>query len=341
MNKKILVTGAAGFIGYHLVKYLASNGYDVIGIDNINDYYPTSLKYDRLSDLGFDKSVIRYNIFVESIIYPKCKFIRMDIQDAGGIMLLFQKEQFDTVIHLAAQAGVRYSIENPKSYVDSNIVGFMNILEGCRQIKIEHLIYASSSSIYGLNAKQPFSIKEQVDKPISLYAATKKSNELMAHVYSHLYNISTTGLRFFTVYGAWGRPDMAPFIFADSINNNKPMQIFNHGEMMRDFTYIGDIVNGLGKILEKGPIEKYNIYNLGNNKPINLLYFVECLEKAFGKKAEKKMLDMQPGDVVSTWADVSDLIKDYDYSPNTPIEAGTAEFVKWYQDYYKNKWQVE
>ena len=235
MHKKVLVTGAAGFIGYHLVKHLAKQGYEVMGIDNINDYYPTSLKYDRLSDLGFNKAKIRYNIFVESEIYRNCKFVRMDIQDAGGIMLLFQNGQFDTVIHLAAQAGVRYSIENPKSYVDSNIVGFMNILEGCRHTGVQHLMYASSSSIYGLSSPQPFSINEQVDKPISLYAATKKANELMAHVYSHLYNMNTTGLRFFTVYGPWGRPDMAPFIYAESIDNQKPMQIFNHGEMMRDF----------------------------------------------------------------------------------------------------------
>ncbi|MCT7626098.1 NAD-dependent epimerase [Aliarcobacter butzleri] len=336
---KILVTGTAGFIGYHLALKLLERGDEVVGLDNINNYYNVNLKYARLTKLGINKEKIEENKLVASKIYPKHKFIKMDLSNTENIYKLFETEKFDAVCNLAAQAGVRYSLENPHAYIDSNIKGFMNILEACRYNDVKNLCYASSSSVYGLNKSQPFKTTDKTDTPISLYAATKKSNELMAHTYSHLFGISTTGLRFFTVYGPWGRPDMAPMLFTNAILNNKEIKVFNHGNMSRDFTYIDDIVDGIIKVIDnpvktKSNLAPYKIYNIGNNSPIQLLDFIETLEKSIGLEAKKNFLPMQDGDVESTYADVEDLIKDFNYKPNTKLADGIDEFVKWYKSFY-------
>lgn len=335
---KVLVTGAAGFIGFHVTKELLTRGDTVVGIDNINDYYDVKLKEGRL------------NALAEHPLSENFTFIKMDVADRQKMDLLFSDSAFDKVVHLAAQAGVRYSIENPHAYVDSNLIGFMNILEGCRHNKIKHLVYASSSSVYGSNETTPFAVTDNVDHPVSLYAASKKANELMAHTYSHLYQLPTTGLRFFTVYGPWGRPDMALFKFTESILNKKPIQVFNYGNHHRDFTYIDDIVNGvilsLDKIAQgnenwdgKNPDPSsskapYKIYNIGAHNPVNLLKFIETLEKALGKQAIKEMLPMQPGDVPDTYADVSTLTEDTGYSPKTDLTTGVQQFVNWYHSFY-------
>jgi len=337
---KILITGTAGFIGFHLANKLLSQGIEVVGIDNINDYYSTELKYARLAEAGISREAENWQQKISSTKYPNYSFVRMNLEDREAINQLFQHEKFDVVCNLAAQAGVRYSIENPHAYIDSNIVGFANILEACRHNRIQHLLYASSSSVYGNNTKMPLSTTDQVDHPVSLYAATKKSNELMAHTYSHLYGIPTTGLRFFTVYGPWGRPDMAYFSFTKNILAGKTIRIFNHGDLYRDFTYIDDIVDGIVKMLQqpqttgnngKAP---YKLYNIGNSSPVKLMDFIETIEKALGKEAVKEYHDMQPGDVYKTFADVSELQKDFDYSPDTPLDQGIGKFVEWYKSYY-------
>ncbi len=326
-NKKYLVTGAAGFIGYHFSRKLLTAGATVTGLDNMNGYYDVSLKQERLDQLsGFD----HFN------------FVLGDLADAQGLNELFARCRPDIVINLAAQAGVRYSIDNPQAYIQSNVVGFFNILEACRQYPVEHLIYASSSSVYGGNEKVPFAADDPTDCPVSLYAATKKSNELMAYSYSRLYRIPVTGLRFFTVYGPMGRPDMAYFSFAEKIMSEKPIQIYNNGDMFRDFTYIDDIVRGMEKILSKPPAEdlqgaSYKIYNIGNNKPENLQYFIEVLESVLGKKAVKEYLPMQPGDVYQTYADITDLQKDVGFRPETDIETGLKLFARWFLDYYRKE----
>ena len=334
---KILVTGAAGFIGSMQAIHLLERGDEVVGIDNLNDYYDVNLKLARLARLQE---------------YPNFKFIKLDIADRQTVADLFANEGFQRVVHLAAQAGVRYSITHPHAYIDSNIVGFMDILEGCRHHHVEHLVYASSSSVYGANTKMPFSVHDNVDHPVSLYAASKKANELMAHTYSHLYKLPTTGLRFFTVYGPWGRPDMSPILFAKNIMQDKPIDVFNYGNHRRDFTYIDDIVTGVIKVLDK-PAQAnpawvsetpdpgtstapYRVYNIGNNTPVHLLDFIGALEDAIGKQAIKNLLPMQPGDVPDTYADVSDLIADFDYKPNTPLKDGVGAFVAWYKGYIAN-----
>jgi UDP-glucuronate 4-epimerase len=337
---KILVTGAAGFIGFHTCLKLVNQGHEVYGIDNINDYYDLKLKFDRLNELGFNEAASKlFKNEVQSSKFNSLRFSRIDLVDHESIDILFKQEQFEVVCNLAAQAGVRYSIENPKAYIDSNISGFLNILEGCRNHKVKHLVYASSSSVYGENKKVPFKTTDNVDHPISLYAATKKSNELMAHTYGHLYNFKTTGLRFFTVYGPWGRPDMAYYLFADAISNNRPIKVFNNGEMERDFTYIDDIVNGVTKIIEKNIYsrEHYKIYNIGNNKTESLQDFITTIEQVLGKEAIKEMYPMQQGDVPKTFADVDELIKDYKYSPDTDIEFGIESFTNWFLKYNKTK----
>ncbi len=335
---KILVTGAAGFIGYHLCEALLKRDIEVIGLDNINDYYDVDLKYGRLMQLGIERSgAEQFDVINESTKHGRnLTFIRIDLEDRLALPKLFKNNDISIVCNLAAQAGVRYSLENPESYVDSNIVGFLNLLECCRHYKVEHLVYASSSSVYGLNKKIPFSTDDNVDHPISLYAASKKSNELMAHTYSHLYRFTTTGLRFFTVYGPWGRPDMALFLFADAIMAGRPIKVFNHGEMERDFTYVDDIVEGMVRVLTRSTERKelYKVYNIGNNKAVKLTEFISEIEANMGKKAKKEMLPMQPGDVYRTWADTGPLIRDFDYSPDTPIQKGIKEFVDWYLDYY-------
>ena len=323
-NKKILITGVAGFVGFHLAKKLLEQGMTIIGYDNLNDYYEVSLKESRLELLKD---------------YEKFTFLKGDLADHEAIFELFKAHCPSVVVNLAAQAGVRYSIDNPRAYLDSNVIGFFNILEACRKYPVEHLLYASSSSVYGNQEKTPFSTTDHVDHPISLYAATKKSNELMAHTYSHLYGIPSTGLRFFTVYGPYGRPDMAYFGFTNKIVKGEAIKIFNNGNMLRDFTYIDDIVQGIENMLfspPKGKNEKvpYKIYNIGNNQPVKLMYFIEVLEQAIGKKAIKVFYPMQPGDVYQTYADVSDLMNDFDFRPSTSIEEGIERFVKWYKDYY-------
>jgi len=340
---KILITGAAGFIGYHLTLKLIENGHNVMGIDNLNDYYDVRLKLDRLKELGIDSdNALHPNKTVASDSFKSFKFVRMSIEDRENLPQLFDHNHFDVVCNLAAQAGVRYSLENPEAYVDSNIVGFLNVLECCKNHNIEHLVYASSSSVYGMNKKVPFNTTDSVDQPISLYAASKKSNELMAHTYSHLYGIRTTGLRFFTVYGPWGRPDMAMFLFTEAILNHKPIKVFNHGKLERDFTYIDDIVQGITQIVENKHTAAYNsdnlyhLYNIGNSKSVKLLDFIEAIEDEIGLKASKEMMPMQPGDVEKTWADVSGLERDYNYRPNTPIKSGVKKFVAWYKTYYGN-----
>jgi UDP-glucuronate 4-epimerase len=326
---KVLLTGAAGFIGLHTALALLSRGDLVVGVDNLNDYYDISLKEARLKAILAHPNADNF------------KFVRLDLAEREATEKLFADEKPDTVVHLAAQAGVRYSLENPHAYISSNIVGFTNILEGCRAIQPQHLVYASSSSVYGGNTKLPFSETDPVDNPVSLYAATKKANELMAHTYSHLYGIPTTGLRFFTVYGPWGRPDMAPFLFADAILNRKPIRVFNHGDMMRDFTYIDDIVEGVIRVLDKPatPLKEnvsapYKLFNIGNNQPEKLLDFIGYLENAFGIKAEKEFLPMQAGDVKATFADTSALDAWVGFKPNTNLKVGVEKFVAWYQSYY-------
>lgn len=337
-SRKILITGAAGFIGFHLAQKLLDIGYEVVGIDNINDYYDVDLKFDRLMELGIEReSAERYHQKIHSSTGLNFTFIRVNLEDREQLPKIFAEHKFEQVCNLAAQAGVRYSIENPEAYIDSNVVGFLNLLECCRNYKVRHLIYASSSSVYGQNEKVPFSVEDNVDHPISLYAATKKSNELMAHTYSHLYNFKTTGLRFFTVYGPWGRPDMAMFLFTDAIVKGKPIKVFNNGDLERDFTYIDDIVEGVVKIVnsdQKNPETNYSLYNIGNSKPVKLMEFIEEIEKHLGTKAEKEMYPMQPGDVSRTWADVDSLKEDFDYNPHTPVSKGVKNFIAWFRDYY-------
>lgn len=382
--KRILITGAAGFIGFHLVERLLKEGYKVMGIDNINHYYDVNLKYARLAESGIyspeetDHSggrnkkykSIGFGEKINSVIYPNYTFIRLNLEDKPTLFQLFETEKFEYVVNLAAQAGVRYSIENPDAYVQSNVVGFLNILEACRHYPAKHLIYASSSSVYGSNAKIPFSETDQVDHPVSLYAATKKSNELMAHTYSHLYHIPTTGLRFFTVYGPWGRPDMAPMLFAHAISNDNPIQVYNNGDMERDFTYMDDIVEGITRVITVPPGKKevqksisplikvehakasqqevvenpktqnaqssalYRILNIGNGSPVNLLSFIKTIEQAMGKKVEKNRMPMQPGDVKRTWANTNKLEVLTNYRPQTSIEQGVGKFTKWFKNMY-------
>ncbi|GAB6034749.1 NAD-dependent epimerase [Galenea microaerophila] len=352
---KILVTGTAGFIGFHLAKKLLERGDEVVGIDNINDYYDVNLKYGRLKELGINRDEVESNNapldIHHSKLYENHSFYKMDLADNESMQQLFKTEKFDAVCNLAAQAGVRYSLENPHAYIQSNVVGFLNILEGCRNTNVKNLCYASSSSVYGLNESQPFKTTDKTEHQVSLYAATKKSNEMMAHTYAHLYGIQTTGLRFFTVYGPWGRPDMAAMLFTDAILNNRPIKVFNNGQMSRDFTYIDDIVDGVIKVIDKPaqPNKKWNaedpdissssapykIYNIGNNAPLPLMTFIETLEEALDKKAEKNFMPMQDGDVVSTYADVDELITDTGFKPSTSIEEGIAKFVEWYKKYYK------
>ncbi|MHB8877387.1 MAG: NAD-dependent epimerase [Myxococcaceae bacterium] len=334
--KNILVTGAAGFIGFHLSKVLLSRGDRVVGLDNLNSYYDVSLKQARLAQLqplaGFE-------------------FVEADLADRPRMKELFASRRFDVVVNLAAQAGVRYSLENPHAYIDSNVVGFTNVLEGCRHSKVGHLVYASSSSVYGGNTQMPFSVRQNVDHPLSLYAATKKANELMAHTYSHLYGLPTTGLRFFTVYGPWGRPDMALFLFTRAILEGRPIDVFNEGKMRRDFTYVDDIVEGVKRTADRVPAPDakwdpatsdpsrssapYRLYNIGNHDPVELMHLIAVLEKAVGRQAQKRMLPMQPGDVPATFADVDDLVADVGFKPATPIEEGVRRFVEWYRGYYR------
>jgi UDP-glucuronate 4-epimerase len=349
---KILVTGTAGFIGFHLAKRLISEGHTVIGLDSINDYYDVNLKYGRLSASGIDKDKIKYNQLIQASGSAQYRFIQLNLEDRENLTRLFSEEKFDKVCNLAAQAGVRYSLTNPYAYIDSNIVGFINLLEACRHSGVRHLVYASSSSVYGLNETIPFSEKDNVDHPISLYAATKKANELMAHTYSHLYGLPTTGLRFFTVYGPWGRPDMALFIFTKAILEGSPIQVFNNGEMERDFTYVDDIVEGIFRLLTQAAPRgnttwdpnssdpssspaRYKIYNIGNSKPVKLMDFIRAIENALGKKAIMEYQPMQAGDVRRTWAEVEHLVKDTGYKPQHTVEEGIGEFVKWYLEYYR------
>ena len=324
VDKTYLVTGGAGFIGFHLSKSLLERGARVIGFDNLNDYYDVRLKEDRLSLLGQ---------------YKNYTFVRGDLADKDSVFGLFREYAPQVAVNLGAQAGVRYSIDNPDAYIQSNVVGFFHILEACRHLGVEHLVYASSSSVYGGNEKVPFATTDQVDEPVSLYAATKKSDELMAHAYSRLYQIPVTGLRFFTVYGPYGRPDMAYYKFTQKIMAGEPIQIYNHGDMYRDFTYIDDIVRGVENILCNPPAQndkgvRYKLYNIGNNKPEKLMDYIETLERCLGRKAVKEFLPMQPGDVYQTYADVTDLMRDYDFKPDTPIEEGLSRFVSWYREYY-------
>lgn len=377
---KLLVTGAAGFIGYHIVKRLFHEGQEVVGIDNMNDYYDVNLKYDRLRETGIvdagqsppaggkpegvvsvdlrkEEGDFEYGSIVQSSVYENYRFMKLDLNDREGMERLFKAEQFDGIIHLAAQAGVRYSLENPYTYVDSNVSGFLNVLEGCRHTKVDHLIYASSSSVYGANTEMPFKTTDYVDHPVSLYAATKKSDELMAHTYSHLYGLPTTGLRFFTVYGPWGRPDMALFLFTKAMLEGKPIDVYNYGNMERDFTYIDDIVEGVIRLISKPPQSEseekpakpdpnrgkediqrssapYQLFNIGHGSPVKLMDFISEIEKNLGMEAEKNMMSMQPGDVPSTWADVEDLFKVTGYRPQVPVSEGIRKFIEWYKTYY-------
>jgi UDP-glucuronate 4-epimerase len=351
MSKKILITGTAGFIGFHLVQKLIGQGYDIVGLDNINDYYDVELKYGRLGETGIDRGRIGAGELVQSERYDRYRFIKMELEDREGMTSLFEREGFDFVVHLAAQAGVRYSLVNPHAYIGSNVTGFLNILEGCRHHPVRHLIFASSSSVYGANTRMPFSTGHNVDHPVSLYAATKKSNELMAHTYASLYNVPVTGLRFFTVYGPWGRPDMSLFLFTKAILEGKPIDVFNNGEMQRDFTYVDDIIGGIERLIPKFPepdpgwngddpdpatsFAPYRIFNIGNNNPVRLMDFIRTIERALGRKAELNMMPMQPGDVSATYADVSSLTEAVGFKPDTPIEEGIARFVDWYTSHYQ------
>ena len=334
---KLLLTGAAGFIGFHVAQILLARGDEVVGLDNLNDYYDVTLKEARLAQLQK---------------FPNFRFVKMDVADRPGIAGLFATEKFQRAIHLAAQAGVRYSIQNPLAYIDSNVVGFANILEGCRHNKVEHLVYASTSSVYGANTKMPFSVHQNVDHPLSFYAATKKANELMAHTYAHLYQLPVTGLRFFTVYGPWGRPDMALFLFTKNILAGKPIDVFNFGNHRRDFTFVDDIAQGVVRAMDR-PAQPnhgwdgdapdpatskapYRLYNIGNSSPVELSRYIECIEQNLGRKAQKNLLPLQPGDVPDTFADVEDLIRDVGYKPATPVEVGIRRFVDWYLEYYKS-----
>ena len=332
---KLLLTGAAGFIGFHTAQILLARGDEVVGLDNLNDYYDVTLKQARLAILQK---------------FPNFRFVKMDVADRAGMAALFAQEKFQRVIHLAAQAGVRYSIQNPLAYIDSNVVGFANILEGCRHNNVEHLVYASTSSVYGANTKMPFSVHQNVDHPLSFYAATKKANELMAHTYAHLYQLPVTGLRFFTVYGPWGRPDMALFLFTKNILAGKPIDVFNYGNHRRDFTYVDDIAQGVVRAMDrpargnpdwnsdapdpgtsKAP---YRLYNIGNNQPVELMRYIECIEKSLGRQAQKNLLPLQAGDVPDTFADVEDLVQDVGYKPATPVEEGVRRFIEWYVGHY-------
>ena len=349
----ILVTGTAGFIGYHTALKLLDKGHQVVGLDVINDYYDVNLKFDRLTECGIEREKIQENKPVQSSTYEAYRFVKADLADREAIMELFASEAFDVVIHLAAQAGVRYSLENPQVYMDSNITGFLNILEGCRHYPVNHLIYASSSSVYGANTRMPFSVKDNVDHPVSLYAASKKSNELMAHTYANLFGIPSTGLRFFTVYGPWGRPDMALFLFTKAIMENRPIDVYNHGEMQRDFTYIDDIVESVARLVPKPPsgngdwngenpdpatsYAPYQLFNIGNNNPVKLMDFITELETKLGQTAEKNFMDIQPGDVPMTWADVTDLFEYINYQPQVSVKQGISEFVNWYKTYYSEQ----
>jgi len=349
-SMKILVTGSAGFIGYFLTKKLLERGDEVTGIDNINEYYDVNLKYARLADTGITRSSIAWNKPVNSRQYNNYRFIKLNLEDKRELIALFKKEKFDLVAHLAAQAGVRYSMSNPDVYIQSNITGFLNVLEACRQNKVAHLVYASSSSVYGLNEQMPFSVSQCTNHPVSLYAATKKSNELMAHVYSHLFNIPTTGLRFFTVYGPWGRPDMACFLFTDAIMKGLPITVYNQGKMKRDFTYIDDIVEGIVHVLDKPATPAftwnglspdpscspapYRIYNIGNDNPVELMDFIRELELNCGKKAKIVMKDPERSDVLATWANINDLVTSFDYKPTTTVQTGLQQFMAWYRKYY-------
>jgi UDP-glucuronate 4-epimerase len=335
---KILVTGTAGFIGFHLVKRLLAEGYEVIGLDNINDYYDVHLKYVRLKETGIAEGEIEYGKLVQSTTFERYRFVKANLEDREFLEKLFAAEKFDVVVNLAAQAGVRYSIENPHAYVDSNLIGFMNILECCRHNKIKHLVYASSSSVYGNSDKVPFSEYDRVDYPISLYAATKKANELMAHTYSHLYQLPTTGLRFFTVYGPYGRPDMAPILFAKAITEGKPIKVFNNGDLSRDFTYIDDIIEGVVRVMNHIPNENkqqpyYQLFNIGHSQPVQLMDFIHTMEDAIGKKAILEMYPMQQGDVKTTYADTSDLDSAVGYKQTTDLKEGLGKFAAWYKKY--------
>ena len=347
---KILVTGTAGFIGYHLARTLAERGDEIVGLDSINDYYDVNLKYGRLDAAGVARDRISYNVPTASVAYPNYRFIMLNCEDRAAIEALFARERFDAVCHLAAQPGVRYSLRNPHAYIASNIVGFINVLDACRNFGVRHLVYASSSSVYGLNEKMPFSTSDNVDHPASLYGATKKSNELMAHSYSHLFALPCTGLRFFTVYGPWGRPDMAPMLFASAIMAGKPLDVYNHGKMQRDFTYVSDIVEGIVRVIDRPPKGNpewsgqypepgssrapYRIYNIGNSAPVKLLDFIEIMERELGKPAIKNFLPLQPGDIPATYADVSDLVGEIGFSPTILIDEGIRRFVDWYRVYY-------
>jgi UDP-glucuronate 4-epimerase len=351
MQKTILVTGAAGFIGYWLTERLLLDGWQVVGLDNINDYYDIRLKYARLAEVGIEQGEVAYNRLVQSKQYATYRFTQLKLEDQENLASLFKQVSFDFVCNLGAQAGVRYSIENPMAYINSNIVGFTNILEQSRLHGVKHLVYASSSSVYGLNGKMPFSPHDSVNHPVSFYAATKKANELMAHVYSKLYNLPTTGLRFFTVYGPWGRPDMSPMLFADAIMNEKPLKIFNHGDMGRDFTYVEDIVEGVVRVINQPALPStvwdqnapdpassnvpYRLYNIGSSSPVKLMDYIETLENALGKKAIKEFLPMQPGDVLNTYCDVSDLETELGYRPQTTLKEGLEAFADWYKSYYR------
>lgn len=350
MLKKILITGSGGFIGYHTSKKLLSEGYTIVGLDNINDYYDVNLKYGRLNELGINREQAeQWGALTTSEKHDGFSFVRMALEDREGLEKLFETHQFDGVINLAAQAGVRYSIENPYTYIDANVVGFLNVLECCRHHKVKHLVYASTSSVYGQNESIPFSETDRVDTPISLYAASKKANEVMAYTYSHLYKLPTSGLRFFTVYGPWGRPDMALFLFADAISKDEPIKVFNHGDMSRDFTYVDDIVQGIQITLENSPEKNetnnkpewsakndyFQVFNIGNGAPASLMEFIETIEKEMGKTAKKNMLPMQAGDVPKTWADTSAL-EQLGYKSTTPISVGIKKFVEWFRQYYKN-----
>ena len=350
---KILVTGAAGFIGFHLVLRLLDRGDEVVGFDNINDYYDVGLKYGRLAELGIDSSRIVDGGLVSSLTRPGYRFVKLDLTDRNGLMRLFEREKFDAVCHLAAQAGVRYSLINPGAYIESNLVGFANAIDASRINGVGHFVYASSSSVYGLNETLPFSSHDNVDHPISLYAASKKCDELIAHCYSYLFGLPTTGLRFFTVYGPWGRPDMACFIFTKALLEGRPIDVYNYGEMRRDFTYIDDIVEGVVRVVDRPPAGEpgwsgqapdpssskapYRVYNIGNGRPVGLIEFIRAIEKTLGRLADMNLLPLQPGDVPVTWADTSDLERDFGFRPKTSIELGIECFVKWYRRFYNNQ----